>query len=234
MINDFELESIRNYDEVVEERKGAPPERPAELLQRPIEGASLQTGEAPRDDQRLEVLNDDLDSYAEPWGELEGTGQPDDAPSVRSASPSADAARTPDADEIRPWGYVEPRRGRPSDINQREAARPSPPSATKLWDDIPRCCRTCRDFRPAEAGGGGGWCTNRWAFRHRRMVDVDQLTCETTIGDWWLPTDDAWQDDFDVGRHALATPLMDKWFGRADDDRDRHYAPVASRARRRS
>jgi hypothetical protein len=66
------------------------------------------------------------------------------------------------------------------------------------------------------------------------MVDVDQLTCETTIGDWWLPTDDAWQDDFDVGRHTLATPLMDRWFGRPEEESDLDYPLVASRTRRRS
>ena len=38
--------------------------------------------------------------------------------------------------------------------------------------DLPRICRTCRDYRPA-ADGQRGWCANAWAFTHRRLVLED-------------------------------------------------------------
>ena len=75
---------------------------------------------------------------------------------------------------------------------------------------IPRMCRTCRDFRPAE-NGDRGWCTNKWAFSHRRMVDADELPCETSIGGWWLPHDDLWLSAIDVSTHGQPTPLLDSW-----------------------
>lgn len=76
----------------------------------------------------------------------------------------------------------------------------------------PRCCRTCRDFRPAE-GGERGWCTSAWAFQHRRMVHADELACFSAIGIWWLPSDSLWLDDLDFG-HAEPTPLVDAMVAR--------------------
>jgi hypothetical protein len=78
------------------------------------------------------------------------------------------------------------------------------------WMSIPRMCSTCRDFRPAE-NGERGWCTNKWAFSHRRMVDADELPCETSIGGWWLPHDDHWMSSVDVTAHSQPTPLLDQW-----------------------
>jgi hypothetical protein len=102
--------------------------------------------------------------------------------------------------------------------------------SSRLWSGIPICCQTCRDFRPA-GDGSRGWCNNKWAFKHRRMVDAYQTPCETTIGHWWLPADDAWQGDLDVTALGQPTPLMDKYFGRpgtGGDDR------LEERRRRRS
>ncbi|MCC6790747.1 MAG: hypothetical protein IT336_03625 [Thermomicrobiales bacterium] len=78
------------------------------------------------------------------------------------------------------------------------------------WSAIPRMCRTCRDFRPAE-NGERGWCTNKWAFSHRRMVDADELPCETSIGGWWLPHDESWMGGVDISAHSQPTPLLDQW-----------------------
>lgn len=78
--------------------------------------------------------------------------------------------------------------------------------------ELPRVCRTCRDFRPTE-GGERGWCTNPWAFHHRRMVDADELPCLTSIGCWWLPHDDIWLEKADVSAHGQPTPLVDQWLG---------------------
>jgi hypothetical protein len=61
-----------------------------------------------------------------------------------------------------------------------------------LAPELPRICRTCRDFRPAE-GGDRGWCANEWAFSHRRVVGAaDEVPCESTLGHWWLPVDEIW------------------------------------------
>jgi hypothetical protein len=80
-----------------------------------------------------------------------------------------------------------------------------------LAPGLPRVCRTCRDFRPAEAGGRG-WCANRWAFSHRRMVDAeDPAPCTTLFGSWWLPVDEVWSTAYDISSHGQSTPLLDTW-----------------------
>jgi hypothetical protein len=78
--------------------------------------------------------------------------------------------------------------------------------------DLPQICRTCRDFRPSESGDRG-WCNNAYAFRHRRMVDADVLSCESSFGNWWIAHDAVWQKAADVSRHALETPLLDRLLG---------------------
>jgi hypothetical protein len=83
--------------------------------------------------------------------------------------------------------------------------------------DVPRMCRTCRDFRPA-ASGDRGWCTNRWAFSHRRMVDSDELPCETSVGVWWLPSDEVWLATADLSAHSQPTPLVDLWLAKTGQD----------------
>jgi hypothetical protein len=110
----------------------------------------------------------------------------------------------------------------------RHSARPA--EATSLWADIPKCCLTCRDFRPA-GNGERGWCNNQWAFKHRRMVDAHDRPCETSIGHWWIPGDAAWQGDFDISALGQPTPLMDKWFGRSVGD-EPLAAPVERRRRK--
>ncbi|MER3436331.1 MAG: hypothetical protein C4346_01150 [Chloroflexota bacterium] len=82
----------------------------------------------------------------------------------------------------------------------------------RVAPELPRICRTCRDFRPTE-GGERGWCTNPWAFSHRRMVDADELPCLTSIGCWWLPNDDIWLEKADISAHGQPTPLVDQWLG---------------------
>lgn len=96
----------------------------------------------------------------------------------------------------------------------------------------PRMCRTCRDFRPAE-NGERGWCTNQWAFGHRRMVDADELPCDTSIGGWWLPHDDLWLSALDVSSHSQPTPLLDGWLAKRDAavGRADEASPIRRRAR---
>jgi hypothetical protein len=78
--------------------------------------------------------------------------------------------------------------------------------------DLPRECRTCRSFRSAD-GGVRGWCTNEWAFTHRRMVNEDDLACETSIGCWWLPHD-RYRQSADDENIAAQTPRMDELLAR--------------------
>jgi len=76
--------------------------------------------------------------------------------------------------------------------------------------DLPRVCRTCRDYRPS-ADGVRGWCANGWAFTHRRLVQSDDLApCHSAIGDWWAPVDDVWLVAADVSSHGRATPHLDR------------------------
>jgi hypothetical protein len=87
--------------------------------------------------------------------------------------------------------------------------------------DLPRICRTCRDYRPS-ADGQRGWCANSWAFTHRRLVlEDDPAPCQSTIGDWWLPVDDVWLVAADVSTHGRATPLLDRLTAKAEQQRRR-------------
>jgi hypothetical protein len=97
---------------------------------------------------------------------------------------------------------------------ERTLALPAPLPLHELppWfrTDLPRECRTCRDYRPA-ADGHRGWCANAWAFTHSRLVQADEVTpCLSAIGDWWVAVDDVWLVAADVSAHGRATPLLDQ------------------------
>jgi hypothetical protein len=112
-------------------------------------------------------------------------------------------------DELPRWNSAEygvQEYQQPAPVQQRP--RPIAP-------DLPQICRTCRDFRPSESGDRG-WCNNAYAFRHRRMVDADVLSCESSFGNWWIAHDGVWQKAADVSRHALETPLLDRLLGIGD------------------
>ncbi len=84
--------------------------------------------------------------------------------------------------------------------------------------NLPRVCRTCRDFRPAE-GGTRGWCANQWAFSHRRVVAAEDATpCESSFGSWWLPVDEVWAGGVDVASHGQPTPLLDAFLPQHRDE----------------
>ncbi|MCA9864668.1 MAG: hypothetical protein KC432_16655 [Thermomicrobiales bacterium] len=82
--------------------------------------------------------------------------------------------------------------------------------------DLPRTCRTCRDFRPS-VEGDTGWCANRWAFNKaqgepQQLVQEDEVVpCASPIGNWWAPVDDVWLVAADVSHHSRPTPLMDRY-----------------------
>ena len=98
---------------------------------------------------------------------------------------------------------------------------------------IPRMCKTCRDFRPSE-NGERGWCNNKWAFTHRRMVDAEELPCETTIGRWWLPHDDHWATVVDISNHSRPTPFLDQWMAQRAEANGEGDTAAQIRRRHRS
>lgn len=73
---------------------------------------------------------------------------------------------------------------------------------------IKRVCGTCRDFRQF-GDGTRGQCVNPYAFSERRMVQSDQLACRSSLGTWWMPSDDVWLDGADTSHHGRPTPLLD-------------------------
>ena len=82
--------------------------------------------------------------------------------------------------------------------------------------DLPKTCRTCRDFRPS-LEGDTGWCANRWAFNKalgepQQLVHEDEaVPCASPIGNWWAAVDDVWLVAADVSHHSRPTPLMDRY-----------------------
>jgi hypothetical protein len=89
---------------------------------------------------------------------------------------------------------------------------------------IKRVCGTCRDFRQF-GDGTRGQCVNPYAFSERRMVQSDQLACRSSLGTWWMPSDDIWLEQADTSHHGRPTPLLDaatrqeRTAGRARDTR---------------
>lgn len=70
------------------------------------------------------------------------------------------------------------------------------------------CCRNCRDFIPSK-DGWRGWCSNPFAFETRREVPGDKVSCQSSFGSWWSPSDDWWMERADIAHHSAPTPLVD-------------------------
>lgn len=150
--------------------------------------------------------NDDQQEFAEPRGEM-APGPPD-----RTRDRAAEKGLTD-----RQRANTVPRES--SALG--ESPEPAPDTAREprsskadlpIWfrTDLPRICRSCRDYRPG-ADGQRGWCANAWAFTHRQMVQADQAApCLSAIGDWWAPADDVWLVAADVSAHGRPTPLLDR------------------------
>ncbi len=142
-------------------------------------------------------------------GEPEG---PSEARSYFSADDfSADLTEAlPAAPEVPVFSAPDPA---PDVSDAAEARRPLTPKDLPGWfrADLPRACRTCRDFRPGTEGQRG-WCANKWAFTHRQLVqDDDVAPCHSAIGDWWVAVDDVWLVAADVSSHGRATPHLDRF-----------------------
>ena len=83
---------------------------------------------------------------------------------------------------------------------------PIPPALSNL----PRCCRTCRDFRPI-GDGTTGWCANAFAFPERTKVAANALPCASSLGSWWTPHDEWWLEQADISHHGRPTPNVDEY-----------------------
>jgi hypothetical protein len=135
---------------------------------------------------------------AERWGAFGD----EEGPPSREVAAEAEAAPAPEPVATDP--------GEDIVLPTRRGDREPPVDTTiRVAPDLPRICRTCRDYRPAE-GGARGWCANEWAFTHRRVVDPDErMPCETSLGSWWLPADAIWLASTDVSAHGQPTPILD-------------------------
>ena len=103
----------------------------------------------------------------------------------------------------------------------------STPLGSSILPPLPRCCRTCRDFRPA-GDGGNGWCSNPYAFPERVRVSADSLACYSSLGSWWLPSDDWWLQEADISHHGLPTPHVDEYLQQALAVREKVHRRRAS------
>ncbi len=70
---------------------------------------------------------------------------------------------------------------------------------------IDHVCATCRYFRP------DGTCGNAFAFTYRRRVSEEYLSCASSIGAWWLPSDHYWESVVSFTHHGQPTPLLDRF-----------------------
>jgi hypothetical protein len=205
--------------------------RPAAEPRRPIPAAESRFDEV-EEHAREDVHRVEHEASSASWPDLDDVAQPESSYSAEATYGSFDRfsddaleQRVETSRDSLDEQYFEPWE---ADAPIDHAAR----EGHDIWANIPRCCRTCRDFRPA-GSGERGWCNNQWAFKHRRMVDSDDLPCETSVGHWWLPGDEAWQGEFDVSALGQPTPLMDRWFGRVGDD-ERTADPAQDRRRRKT
>ncbi len=85
-----------------------------------------------------------------------------------------------------------------------------PPDAQEILAALPRICRTCRDFRPT-GDARFGWCANPYAFAERTLVHAESLACASSMGSWWVPTDDWWLQRADISHHGQPTPHVDQF-----------------------
>lgn len=182
------------------ERSATPPSAPlgrADQGTEPLPIAELQAGTAPEDVPIRESLQRDrrpifLDPPVQPrptnWITGAGAIGGDRRRSRLALSAASEEARLPLALSVDP-------------IDEAKAAA-----------RFPRCCATCRDFRRV-GDGTRGWCVNPHAFTERRMVQSDELSCRSSIGAWWLPSDELWLERVDMTHHGRPTPLLDELFG---------------------
>jgi hypothetical protein len=140
-----------------------------------------------------------------------------------SQVPGEDRVETSDATP--PWWQhpvpVRParrfERGSSLDIPDEILERDEGPRTFDVASKVPKCCRTCRSFRPSD-NRDQGWCMNGDAFTHRQMVNAEALSCRSSIGDWWLAADQSWIPPEDVIHPQ--TPRTDRLMERQDSQNE--------------
>jgi hypothetical protein len=147
----------------------------------------------------------------QPTGSISST-PPEDAPLSGGRRGWTEPFETTDQRPKRPAEATRPapveRELEPSPQEMRSQPEPAKVAMNPKLAKMSQCCGTCRDFRPAE-GGERGWCNNPYAFDHRRMVRKNEVACRSTIGDWWIPSDDWWMQQADYSHHGRPTPIVD-------------------------
>ncbi len=177
----------RSFGDEPATRFGAPPARVAET--RPT-----QPDRSPRTPMTEDPATDPLPRGRSGWTEPFAVSTPSSSP---AAQPAVRA-------EAAPVIVDETRAIDPAPV----PAPPLKPPVSARHSTMKECCGTCRDFRPAE-GGERGWCNNPYAFDHRQMVEKNDLACRSTIGSWWIASDDWWMHRADITHHGRPTPIVD-------------------------
>lgn len=79
---------------------------------------------------------------------------------------------------------------------------------------VPRICETCRYLR---SGPNGPTCGAVYAQTYRRSIDLQRLSCASSIGAWWLPSDEYWESRVDISHHGDPTPLLEQYAIRLEE-----------------
>ncbi|MCX7622836.1 MAG: hypothetical protein RMK01_08255 [Thermomicrobium sp.] len=131
-------------------------------------------------------------------------------PHRRPAGQSGETEPFPLVNEATATASLAARSAVPAEPSLDEPIDEVPPDAAEILAALPRICRTCRDFRPT-GDGQSGWCANPYAFPERTLVRADTLACASTLGSWWLPSDDWWLQRADISHHGQPTPHVDEF-----------------------
>jgi hypothetical protein len=79
---------------------------------------------------------------------------------------------------------------------------------------LPRICETCRYLKPSPTGPT---CGAVYAQTYQRRIDLQRLSCASSIGAWWLPSDEYWESRVDISHHGEPTPLLEQYAIRLEE-----------------
>ena len=137
--------------------------------------------------------------------ELEPWNQPREAVAAEGGAPTASPAERVGEPMLPPLPYDTDDDELGEDYLLTEGRYGEPDEEDQATARLPRVCATCRYFRP------DGTCGNSFAFTFRRRVNEDYLSCASSIGSWWLPSDRYWESVVDFAHHGQPTPLLDRF-----------------------